>query len=206
MTQKDEVAAIASALQPLGISAELAFEQDVGDGRKHTLVSLFRKGTLARPPSVRDLGELAVVFRCVELVEKSSSASGIPVLVDEDGGPHAPPVNPEFRDKLSPNLKNFLRLGTSALTPHEVRELALGLNQTGPSFVVANSHYRVGDRVEIKDVDGSVKRGIVLSALPDSEAILTVGANDRYTLAFATPSGPVHVTKLVSSAFLDGRN
>ena len=114
-------------------------------------------------PTIRDPGELSVVWRTVEIAEKFG------YVVDENprgAAPHNPsgrPMDPgDWRGQYRENLCKFLEDRQSSLTPYEANKLATGLFGKGQSTTSSNGTHTLGDRVSVKTPNGPTK-GIVIA-------------------------------------------
>lgn len=122
------------------------------------------KLSLMRPETVRTPSELAVVWRAVEALQAApADASG------------SREVSPQVRDRLSGDMANFLRFGSSSLTPYEAFAASniFAGRQDFPSVGDVRISrqdpraLRLGDRVAFGRI-GDATQGIVVAVNGDS--------------------------------------
>jgi hypothetical protein len=130
------------------------------------------------------------VFRSVELVERGDNLITFNPL---DGSPR---FSASFGQHAN-NLRNFLDFGSSSLTAHEARLLAVGLRGSF-SFSGGGNHFRVGDRVQWRDFSDRARRGIVVSAFGASVFILAAAGTSFDMSAISEDR-----VALISSALID---
>lgn len=169
-----------------------------------------------RPPPTRIDWELTAMWRAVQIVEgDGSSRQGTGLLKEAPtpgwGTNQNPPVNATFRDQISPDLKRFITLGSSSLTPYEATRLSFGLGFGGTYHVEPSERakgFTRGDRVELTVTHGGrteTTRGLVVPG-----GVLGVDANNQYR--FYAPEydngapgrDKVVITRVLSSALNDG--
>jgi hypothetical protein len=177
-------------------------------------VSSTAKTPAGRPAPVRIDWELDAPWRAIRMVEGDRSSNrGVGTLKEAKIPGWADNfVNTDFRDNVSPNLKKFLTLGKSSLTPYEATQLAFGLGLGGTGHVEPIEKakgYTRGDRVELKvtapDGKTSTTQGIVVPG-----GVLTVEASNQYK--FYAPEydngtqgrAKVVISKVVAGALNDG--
>lgn len=169
-----------------------------------------------RPPPTRIEWELNAMWRAVRIVEADRGPRQGTGLLKEAPTPgwgvnQDPPVNTTFRDQISPDLKRFLALGTSSLTPYEATRLSFGLGFGGTYHVEPSERakgYTRGDRVELSVTHQGrteTTRGIVVPG-----GVLAVDSNDQYHFYAPEYDNGAHgrdkavIQKVLASALNDG--
>jgi hypothetical protein len=192
--------AIKEALEPLGFDVRnAAHSVGLGEVEAEYVNIESREGLRSGP--VRNFGELAVVFRAIEIVEKQGK-----LLKFNPGGQVV--FLPAFAGcqdgRCRENLQNYLELGTSSLTRYEVGQLVFGLNLLGPAFDAGGSHFRGGDRVRFTDASGT-HRGIVAGVNGQDDVFIlakdAVG-NTGFKLAQVTEDD---IDALIAGVLIDGK-
>jgi hypothetical protein len=166
-----------------------------------------------RPAPVRDFGELAAPWRAVEMVQGGGALKERPTPGRGVGSPDAS-FNKAFRDSVSPDLKNFIRLGKSSLTPYEATRLAQGLGWGGQLHLEppeTASPYGRGDRLNllITHPDGTKER--TRGIMTTNGGILAVDRGGDYRAFYreydngTNGRAKVRVLRVLARALDDGR-
>lgn len=183
--------------------------------RTNTTAPVARTEATRAPPSRIDW-ELSAMWRAIQMVESDTSSRHGTGLLKEDAvpgwGSNQAAVNTRFREEISPDLKNFIELGKSSMTPYEATRLAFGLGFGGTNHVEPSEKpkgYMRGDRVELSVTrNGTVRttKGIVVPG-----GILAVDSNRKYRFyALEYDNGTqgrdkVVINKLLAGALNDGK-
>ena len=165
-----------------------------------------------RPAPLRDGGELSVVWRTVEMLERHEGrADGVGMLKERPvpgWGTAQSPVNARFRDEPAPQLKDFLDFGKSSLTPYEATQLGMGLGFGGTWHIETSEKarpYQRGDRVsfELTGADGKTSPGCGIAV--QGGILTTRGGNNDFTLLYPEALRGLKNIKVLSGALNDGK-
>lgn len=153
----------------------------------------------------RDPGELYVVWRLVEAQERNGGRVGAFSLLP--GANTDPAWKNHCRD-----FSNFLRFGSSSLTPYEARTLAFGLGFTPDTGDQRISNNTAGDRVAFTARGlGAVESG--QGILIDHRTILVGNVGSPWSLPSVSVrylhdndgSSSCTIDRVISPALVDGR-
>jgi hypothetical protein len=168
---------------------------------------------VTRPSPIRDPGELGAAWRAVNMSEHYPDYNGanpgsVIGSLNETSTQYWPHVNQDFKNQVSGDLKNFLRLGNSSLTRYETNQLTRGLFGANVNYHGYGDaeKYQIGDRVEFatKDAQGKsvTQRGIFYGS-----GVLTAAEGKFEMIELANPNGerPAVISRIIASALVDGR-